>query len=227
MRATLRRGLRMVLFLTVPSTVGLALLGVPIIRLIYEHGRFSPHATLETARALSRLRRRPGRLRGHQGRGAGVLRARPHARAAHRQRRRRSPPTWSGTSLTFRRFGHVGLALGTSIAALVNCWRPGRSRSRSRSDGLCHARAARRRSRRSSPPPASWRRRSGLTRRALELLPGAGTADARRSRPSSPIAVGAVVYFAAARVLRPRGGGDAARAASAAECRTGRLALRG
>ena len=43
----------MVLFLTVPSTVGLALLGVPIIRLIYEHGRFSPHATLETARALS------------------------------------------------------------------------------------------------------------------------------------------------------------------------------
>ena len=31
----------MVLFLTVPSTVGLALLGVPIIRLIYQHGRFS------------------------------------------------------------------------------------------------------------------------------------------------------------------------------------------
>src|SRR5262249_38080722 len=39
--ATLRRGVRMVLFLTVPSTVGLALLGVPIIRLIYQHGRFS------------------------------------------------------------------------------------------------------------------------------------------------------------------------------------------
>ena len=53
MRATLQRGLRMVLFLTVPSTVGLALLGVPIIRLIYEHGKFSHHATIETARALS------------------------------------------------------------------------------------------------------------------------------------------------------------------------------
>ena len=52
-RGTLRRGLRMVLFLTVPSMVGLALLGVPIIRLIYEHGRFSAHATHETARALA------------------------------------------------------------------------------------------------------------------------------------------------------------------------------
>ena len=50
---TLGRGLRMVLFLTVPSMVGLALLGVPIIRLIYEHGRFSEHATQETARALT------------------------------------------------------------------------------------------------------------------------------------------------------------------------------
>jgi putative peptidoglycan lipid II flippase len=53
MRETLQRGLRMVLFLTVPSTVGLALLGVPIVRLIYEHGKFSHHATIETARALS------------------------------------------------------------------------------------------------------------------------------------------------------------------------------
>src|SRR6185437_8148810 len=51
--ATLRRGLRIVLFLTVPSTVGLALLGVPIIRLIYQHGRFSPHATVQTAHALA------------------------------------------------------------------------------------------------------------------------------------------------------------------------------
>src|SRR5450432_4290124 len=49
---TLRRGLRMVFFLTVPSMVGLKLLGVPIIRLIYEHGRFTEHATHETARAL-------------------------------------------------------------------------------------------------------------------------------------------------------------------------------
>src|SRR5262249_35735867 len=50
---TLRRGLRMVLFLTVPSRAGLALLGVPLIRLIYEHGRFGENSTLQTARALT------------------------------------------------------------------------------------------------------------------------------------------------------------------------------
>ena len=52
LRANLRRGLRLVLFLTIPSTVGLALLGVPIIRLIFQHGKFSSDATLQTARAL-------------------------------------------------------------------------------------------------------------------------------------------------------------------------------
>ena len=64
LRDTLRRGMRMVLFLTVPSTIGLALLGYPIIRLIYQHGRFGDAATLQTARALrgtpwawSRMRR--------------------------------------------------------------------------------------------------------------------------------------------------------------------------
>ena len=120
LRATLRRGLRMVLFLTVPSTVGLALLGVPIIRLIYQHGRFSPARHRRDRARPVRLRRGPGRLRGDQGGGAGVLRARPHARPAHRQRQRGGGEPGSGTSLTFRRFGHVGLALGTSIAALVN-----------------------------------------------------------------------------------------------------------
>ena len=107
LRATLQRGLRMVLFLTVPSTVGLALLGVPIIRLIYEHGKFS-HARddRDGARAVG-LRGRTGRVRGDQGRRARVLRARPHARAADRQRlggrrepdlERRRPSAASATS---------------------------------------------------------------------------------------------------------------------------------
>ena len=86
LRATLQRGLRMVLFLTVPSTVGLALLGVPIIRLIYEHGRFSPHATLETARALSGYAIGLVAYAAIKVVAPGVLRARPHARAADRQR---------------------------------------------------------------------------------------------------------------------------------------------
>jgi putative peptidoglycan lipid II flippase len=119
LRATLQRGLRMVLFLTVPSTVGLALLGVPIIRLIYEHGRFSHQATIETARALS-------------GYAVGLVAyaaIKVVAPAFYALGRTRVPLIASVSAVaanliwnvfTFRRFGHVGLALGTSIAALVN-----------------------------------------------------------------------------------------------------------
>ncbi len=101
----------MVLFLTVPSTVGLALLGVPIIRLIYEHGRFSPHATLETARALS-------------GYAIGLVAyaaIKVVAPAFYALGRTRVPLIASVAAvaanliwniLTFRRFGHVGLAVG-------------------------------------------------------------------------------------------------------------------
>ena len=117
--ATLRRGVRMVLFLTVPSTVGLALLGVPIIRLIYQHGRFTDLATLQTARALS-------------GYALGLVAysaIKVVAPAFYALGRTRVPLmasvsavaanlTWN--LLTFRRFGHVGLAIGTSVAATVN-----------------------------------------------------------------------------------------------------------
>jgi putative peptidoglycan lipid II flippase len=43
----------MVLVLTVPSAVGLAVFGVPIISVIYEHGRFLAADTLATAEALA------------------------------------------------------------------------------------------------------------------------------------------------------------------------------
>ncbi len=119
LRATLRRGLRLVLFLTVPSTIGLALLGVPIIRLIFERGRFTPHATIETARALS-------------GYAVGLVAyaaIKVVVPAFYALGRTRVPVMASVTAVvvnliwniaTFRRFGHVGLALGTSLAALVN-----------------------------------------------------------------------------------------------------------
>jgi putative peptidoglycan lipid II flippase len=45
-------GLRLVAFLTVPATVGLLVLGEPIVRLIYEHGRFHPQDTAATTAAL-------------------------------------------------------------------------------------------------------------------------------------------------------------------------------
>jgi putative peptidoglycan lipid II flippase len=109
----------MVLFLTVPSTVGLALLGMPIIRLIFEHGRFSHDATIQTARALS-------------GYAVGLVAyaaIKVVAPAFYALGRTRVPVIASVTAVaanliwnfaTFRRFGHVGLALGTSVAALAN-----------------------------------------------------------------------------------------------------------
>src|SRR5205085_781110 len=45
-------GLRMVMFLCVPATVGLIVLGEPIIRLIYQHGRFMLRDTGATTSAL-------------------------------------------------------------------------------------------------------------------------------------------------------------------------------
>ena len=119
LRATLRRGLRMVLFLTIPSTVGLALLGAPIIRLIYEHGRFGHTATLETARALG----------GYAVGLAAYASIKVMAPAFYALGRTRVPLVASLSAvgsnvvwnlLTFRQLGHVGLALGTSIAAIVN-----------------------------------------------------------------------------------------------------------
>lgn len=49
----LRGSLRMVAFLTLPATVGLWVLGAPIVRLLYERGRFQPSDTLATADALA------------------------------------------------------------------------------------------------------------------------------------------------------------------------------
>jgi putative peptidoglycan lipid II flippase len=116
---TLRRGLRMVLFLTVPSMVGLALLGVPIIRLIYEHGRFGENATIQTARALT----------GYALGLAAYAAVKVVAPAFYALGRTRVPLVGSVVAVlanllwnfaTFRSLGHFGLALGTSIAATMN-----------------------------------------------------------------------------------------------------------
>jgi putative peptidoglycan lipid II flippase len=117
--ATLRRGMQMVLFLTVPSTVGLAILGEPIIRLIFQHGRFTAHATVETARALS----------GYTVGLVAYSAIKVVASAFYALGRTRVPLAASLSAvaanllwnvLTFRWLGHMGLALGTSIAAIVN-----------------------------------------------------------------------------------------------------------
>jgi len=51
-RATLARGLRLVLALVIPATMGLYVLANPIVALIFEHGNFAAADTLSTAQAL-------------------------------------------------------------------------------------------------------------------------------------------------------------------------------
>lgn len=52
MRGTLAEGLRLVAFLTVPSTVGLIVLREPIARLLFEHGRFEASDTVAVGGAV-------------------------------------------------------------------------------------------------------------------------------------------------------------------------------
>jgi putative peptidoglycan lipid II flippase len=51
-RGVFGRGLRLVVVLLAPATIGLWVLAEPIIRLLFQHGSFSPADTVMTARAL-------------------------------------------------------------------------------------------------------------------------------------------------------------------------------
>lgn len=52
LKATLARSLRFCMLLTLPATAGLIALRYPIIRVLYQHGRFTPEHTLFTGNAL-------------------------------------------------------------------------------------------------------------------------------------------------------------------------------
>ena len=49
---TVEEALRFGFYLTLPASVGLAVVAYPVIQLIYEHGNFTPRATAQTALAL-------------------------------------------------------------------------------------------------------------------------------------------------------------------------------
>src|SRR5262249_14737238 len=53
LKATLRESLALLFFLTAPATGGLLVLAQPIVRLLYERGRFAPSDTTSTATALA------------------------------------------------------------------------------------------------------------------------------------------------------------------------------
>ncbi len=119
MRRTISHGLRLMLMLMVPATVGLIVLAVPVVRLLFERGAFTPADTQSTALALACYA--PGMI------GYSVVRL--------------GVPSFYalGTSLTpavvstvavvlnivlnlalVRVMGYQGLALGSAIAALSN-----------------------------------------------------------------------------------------------------------
>lgn len=118
-RSTLRSGLRMVAFLTLPSTIGLVLLAEPIIALLYQHGAF--HRADTSAAAIA--------LRAY---GLGLCcyaAVKVAAPVFYALRRARVAVTASVLAVVgnvlwnyavFERFGYAALALGTSLAALLN-----------------------------------------------------------------------------------------------------------
>jgi putative peptidoglycan lipid II flippase len=121
LRRTVRQALEMVALLCLPAAAGLAILGVPVIGLIYEHGRFKPTDTIAAAQALA----------GYAVGLAGYAGIKVLAPSFYALGDARTPMAVSLLSILvnyslnwlFVRvlgFGHLGLALATSSVALGN-----------------------------------------------------------------------------------------------------------
>ena len=122
-RAPVRRllsgGLRMMLLLNIPATVGLMVLAHPIVELIYERNNFLPRDSINTAAAL--MLYAPGLL--------GYSAVKIASPTFYSMRDARTPVLVSVGSVALnlalnlilvRVMGFRGLALGTAIAALLN-----------------------------------------------------------------------------------------------------------
>jgi putative peptidoglycan lipid II flippase len=119
--AVLGKGMRLAFVLTVPATVGLMMLARPIISLLYEHGKFSAHATDQASIAL-------------QGYALGLCAysaLKVLAPAFYAIDRRRTPMMVSFISIALNvavnyvlafklQLGIRGLALGTGCVAVTN-----------------------------------------------------------------------------------------------------------
>ena len=119
MRKTISHGLRLMLMLNVPATIGLVALATPIVGMIFEHGQFSATDTLATAAALACYA--PGLI--------GYSAVKIAVPSFYALRDSRTPVMVSVTTvvvnvvlnITLARFlGYKGLALGTALAAMFN-----------------------------------------------------------------------------------------------------------
>ena len=119
LRHTVSRGLRMILMLNLPATIGLMVLADPIVALIYERGAFLPRDTAATSAAL--MLYAPGLL--------GYSAVKIASPTFYSMRDSRTPVIISVISIAVnlalnlwlvRVMGHEGLALGTALAAMFN-----------------------------------------------------------------------------------------------------------
>jgi putative peptidoglycan lipid II flippase len=118
-RQDVSSGLRLILLLNIPATVGLVVLAAPIVSLIFEHGRFTAADTASTAAALAFYA--PGLV--------GYSAVKLISPVFYAMGSSRIPVAASAVSvglnvvlslLLIRGLGHRGLALATALSALVN-----------------------------------------------------------------------------------------------------------
>ncbi|MGE5127478.1 MAG: murein biosynthesis integral membrane protein MurJ [Betaproteobacteria bacterium] len=199
LRLTLRQALSMLAYLTLPASAGLMVLGVPIIRLIYQHGRFRAEDTLPTATALFLY---SFGLVGYTG--VKVL-----APAFYALGRSRVPLFGSAlavatnltiVSLGYHRFGYRAIAIGTATGSLLNAAFLVASFERLvgglRGQGLARPLA------RMLASAAVMGALAWAAADRLELWLGARSLLARLVTCLVPVAVGVLVYGALTRLLR-------------------------
>jgi len=201
LRETLGRSLSLVAFLTIPATVGLMVLGRPIVRLLFERGRFQAADTENTAAALALFSIGLVAFTGVK-----VL-----APAFYALGRPRVPLLASASAvaanlavigLLHARLGYRAIALGVALGSLVNAavlvgafergvgglvTRPLAGRL------LRMALAA------SLMAPAAW-----LSARVVESRVGTHGLAAQALAGLGPVAIGVAVYFTASFLLRLR-----------------------
>ena len=118
-RQTLSHALRLMLVLTVPATVGLMVLATPIVKMLFERGKFTPTDTSAVAFAL--VTYAPGLI--------GYSAVKVLSPTFYALRDTRTPVVVSVVSVLtnavlnvvlVRFYGYLGLSLGTALASLLN-----------------------------------------------------------------------------------------------------------
>ena len=199
LRETLGRSLSLVAFLTIPATVGLMVLGRPIVRLLFERGRFHAADTENTAAALALFSIGLVAFTGVK-----VL-----APAFYALGRPRVPLLASAIAVAANlavivalhtRLGYRAIALGIALGSLLNVAvlagaferRVGGLLTRSLAGRLLRMAAAA-----SLMAPAAW-----FSARLIESHVGTHGLAAQSLGGLGPVAIGMAVYLAASFALR-------------------------